>query len=116
MSRLTDLLDLPANEAESTLCKLVSDKTVHAKIDRPAGLVNFTPKKGADELLNEWSGDLGKMLNLIEKTGHLINKVRFVLLNVLRSRSRQDTLTLTSHLPMYRSTPFTQRGQRWHEH
>ncbi len=74
MARLTDLLDLPPDQAEATLCKLVTDKTIHAKIDRPAGLVNFTPKKGADELLNEWSGDLGKMLSLIEKTGHLINK------------------------------------------
>lgn len=75
MARLTDLLDLPHDQAEEMLCKLVTDKTVHAKIDRPAGIINFTPRKGADELLNEWSGDLGRMLSLIEKTGHLINKV-----------------------------------------
>ncbi|KAJ9106080.1 hypothetical protein QFC21_001219 [Naganishia friedmannii] len=74
LARLTELLDLPPDAAERTLCKLVTDKTVKAKIDRPAGIVNFKQKQTADQTLNEWSGDLGKMLGLIEKTSHLINK------------------------------------------
>ncbi|KAJ9092508.1 hypothetical protein QFC19_008721 [Naganishia cerealis] len=74
LTRLTELLDLPPDAAERTLCKLVTDKTVKAKIDRPAGIVNFKQKQTADQTLNEWSGDLGKMLGLIEKTSHLINK------------------------------------------
>lgn len=75
LTRLTELLDLSPDAAERTLCKLVTDKTVRAKIDRPAGIVDFKQKQTADQTLNEWSGDLGKMLGLIEKTSHLINKV-----------------------------------------
>ncbi|KAI5454930.1 proteasome regulatory particle subunit [Naganishia albida] len=74
LTRLTELLDLSPDAAERTLCKLVTDKTVRAKIDRPAGIVDFKQKQTADQTLNEWSGDLGKMLGLIEKTSHLINK------------------------------------------
>lgn len=75
LTRLTQLLDLSPDAAERTLCKLVTDKTVKAKIDRPAGIVDFKQRQTADQTLNEWSGDLGKMLGLIEKTSHLINKV-----------------------------------------
>ncbi len=53
---------------------MVTDKVVHAKIDRPAGIVNFEKKRNVEEVLNDWSTDLGKMLGLVEKTGHLINK------------------------------------------
>lgn len=74
LPRLTELLDLSAAEAERTLCRLVTDKVVRAKIDRPAGIVDFSPRSNPDEILNAWSGDLGKMLGLIEKTSHLINK------------------------------------------
>ena len=62
LTRLAELLDLNPDAAERTLCKLVTDKTVKAKIDRPAGIVDFKQKQTADQTLNEWSGDLGKML------------------------------------------------------
>jgi hypothetical protein len=75
LPRLTELLDLSAAEAERTLCRLVTEKVVRAKIDRSAGIVDFSPRSNPDEILNAWSGDLGKMLGLIEKTSHLINKV-----------------------------------------
>lgn len=74
LTRLAELLDLTPDVAERTLSKLVVDKVVYAKIDRPAGIVDFAKRKNADEVLNEWSGDLDKMLSLIEKTSHLINK------------------------------------------
>lgn len=45
-----------------------------ARIDRPAGVVDFTKKKGSDEVLNGWSADVEKMLSLIEATSHLVNK------------------------------------------
>ena len=79
LPRLTELLDLSAAEAERTLCRLVTDKVVRAKIDRPAGIVDFSPRSNPDEILNAWSGDLGKMLGLIEKTSHLINKVSLLI-------------------------------------
>jgi len=75
MSRLTDLLDLPPLTTERTICKLVTDKTIYARIDRPAGIVTFKQKKNVNDALNVWSGDIGKMLGLVEKTSHLVAKV-----------------------------------------
>ena len=83
MTRFTELLDLPPITAERTLCKLVTDKTIYARIDRPAGIVSFKPKKNIDETLNGWSGDVSKMLSLVEKTSHLVSKVRTMLHTIL---------------------------------
>jgi hypothetical protein len=75
MTRLTELLDLPPLTTERTICKLVTDKTIYARIDRPAGIVSFKQTKGVNEVLNAWSGDIAKMLSLVEKTSHLVAKV-----------------------------------------
>lgn len=75
MTRLTELLDLPPHTTERTLCKLVTDKTVYARIDRPAGIVTFKQQKTHYQTLNEWSGDVSKILSLVEKTSHLVSKV-----------------------------------------
>ncbi|GMK57752.1 hypothetical protein CspeluHIS016_0405860 [Cutaneotrichosporon spelunceum] len=74
LQRLTELLDLPALTTERTLCKLVTDKTVYARIDRPAGVVNFQRPRKTNETLNAWSTDISKMLSLVEKTSHLVSK------------------------------------------
>ena len=76
LGRLSELLDLPSSRTEATLSKLVVEGTVYARIDRPAGVVDFRKKKDSADTLNDWSGRLGEMLGLIEKTSHLINKVR----------------------------------------
>ena len=75
MTRLTELLDLPPLTTERTLCKMVTDKVVYARIDRPKGVVVFKSKKSINEVLNVWSADVGKMLSLVEKTSHLVSKV-----------------------------------------
>lgn len=72
--RLTQLLDLNEKDAEEFLSKLVVSKTIYARIDRSAGVVNFQTKKDANEILNNWSNDINSLLNLIEKTCHLISK------------------------------------------
>ncbi|CDZ96764.1 26S proteasome regulatory complex, subunit RPN5/PSMD12 [Phaffia rhodozyma] len=74
IGRLAELLDLPEERTELVLCRLVVAKTVYARIDRLAGVIIFDAKKSGDDVLNEWSGNLEKMLGLIEKTSHLINK------------------------------------------
>jgi 26S proteasome regulatory subunit N5 len=63
---------------ERTICKLVTDKTIYARIDRPAGIVSFKQTKGVNEVLNAWSGDIAKMLSLVEKTSHLVAKVGWI--------------------------------------
>ena len=73
-SRLTTLLDLPAAETEKYISDLVTNKTIHARIDRPAQVVTFEKKRDADEVLNEWSGNMKSLLGLLERIDHLITK------------------------------------------
>lgn len=72
--RLTTLLDLPAAETESYIADLVTSGTIYARIDRPAGVVSFEKRRGADEVLNEWSGNMKGLLGLLERIDHLITK------------------------------------------
>lgn len=72
--RLTELLDLSDEETEKYISDLVVSKTVHAKIDRPARIVSFEKRRDADEVLNEWSGNMKSLLGLLERIDHLITK------------------------------------------
>jgi 26S proteasome regulatory subunit N5 len=68
LSRLTSLLDLTHQQTEDTLSRLVVSGTVWARIDRPAGIVNFRSKRSAEDVMNDWSSDMQKLLGLVEKT------------------------------------------------
>lgn len=68
LARLTSLLDLSARETEETLARLVVSGTVWARMDRPAGIINFQAKRSAEEVMNNWSSDMQKLLGLVEKT------------------------------------------------
>lgn len=74
MPRLTELLDLNEEETEKYISELVTSKTIYAKIDRPARLVNFAKPRDADDVLNEWSSDMKSLLGLLERIDHLITK------------------------------------------
>eukprot|EP00474_Spongospora_subterranea_P008632 CRZ09090.1 hypothetical protein [Spongospora subterranea] len=72
--RLSVLLQLTPDETERHISDMVNDKSIFAKIDRPAGIVSFRQKRKPDIVLNEWSSDISDLLSLVEKTCHLINK------------------------------------------
>jgi 26S proteasome regulatory subunit N5 len=74
MDRLKTLLDLDEDETETYLSKLVTQKTVNAKIDRPARVITFGMTRDADDVLNEWSGNMKSLLGLLERIDHLITK------------------------------------------
>ncbi|PCH33904.1 26S proteasome non-ATPase regulatory subunit 12 [Wolfiporia cocos MD-104 SS10] len=73
LSRLTSLLDLTQQQAEETLCRLVVSGTVWARIDRPTGIVNFRSSKSAEDVMNDWSSDMQRLLGLVEKTWMGVN-------------------------------------------
>jgi 26S proteasome regulatory subunit N5 len=73
LSRLTALLDLTPKETEQTLAKLVVSGTIWAKVDRPAGIVDFRKERGAENVMNDWSSDMQKLLGLVEKTWMAMN-------------------------------------------
>jgi 26S proteasome regulatory subunit N5 len=66
--RLTALLDLTLKQTEETLARLVVSGTIWARVDRPAGVVNFRSKRTAEDVMNDWSSDMQKLLGLVEKT------------------------------------------------
>lgn len=76
MSRLCELLNLASDVLEVHLSEMASD--MYLRIDRPAGIVNFSEKMNPEEVLSAWSSDIGKMLNLMESTCHLINRETMV--------------------------------------
>lgn len=74
MPRLTKLLDLSEEETEKYISELVTNKTVYARIDRPARIVSFAKPRDADDILNEWSSNMRSLLGLLERIDHLITK------------------------------------------
>ena len=74
MRRLTELLDLAEDETEKYISDLVTSKTIYAKIDRPARVVSFAEPRDADDVLNEWSGNMKSLLGVLERIDHLITK------------------------------------------
>lgn len=74
MSRLSTFLDLSEEESENYLSDLVTSGAIYARVDRPAKTVSFSKSKDANDVLNEWSGNIHSLLGLCEKLGHLITK------------------------------------------
>ncbi|EST06501.1 Proteasome component (PCI) domain protein [Kalmanozyma brasiliensis GHG001] len=74
LPRLAQLLDLSPKESESSLADLVSSGTIYAKMDRPAGVVNFEKRKSNADVLNDWSGDMNRLMSTVEKVTHLVEK------------------------------------------
>jgi 26S proteasome regulatory subunit N5 len=54
---------------------MVTSGAIYARVDRPAKTVSFSKPKDANDVLNEWSGNIHNLLGLCEKLGHLITKV-----------------------------------------
>lgn len=74
IKRGAELLDVPTRDFEKQVCALINSKTVQAKIDQVAGYINFTLKRGENQVLDYLSTDMHKALDLIEKTTNLITR------------------------------------------
>lgn len=79
MQRLAELLDMPEEDTERKLAAMVSDKkALWARIDRPSKIVSFSKPKNADAILNGWAGNVTSLLDIVEKTCHLVHRERMV--------------------------------------
>uniref|UniRef100_A0A8I6A4T8 26S proteasome non-ATPase regulatory subunit 12 n=1 Tax=Rattus norvegicus TaxID=10116 RepID=A0A8I6A4T8_RAT len=78
MKRMAQLLDLSVDESEAFLSNLVVNKTIFAKVDRLAGVINFQRPKDPNNLLNDWSQKLNSLMSLVNKTTHLIAKEEMI--------------------------------------
>ncbi|KAJ6621119.1 PCI domain-containing protein [Mycena sp. CBHHK59/15] len=68
LPRVTSLLDLNQKQTEETIARLVVAGTIWARIDRPAGIVNFRSQRSPEDVMNDWSSDMQKLLGVVEKT------------------------------------------------
>ncbi|GAV05535.1 hypothetical protein RvY_15653 [Ramazzottius varieornatus] len=78
VNRLSQLLSLDSFEAEEYIGKLVTKRTIFARIDRPEGTIVFRPQKNVNATLDEWAGNVSKLMEMINQTNHLINKEEMV--------------------------------------
>ena len=78
LARMADLLDLSEAEIEEFLSSLVVNKTVVAKVDRLDGIVSFATAKDPSDLLDEWSRNVNSLMELVNRTTHLITKEEMV--------------------------------------
>lgn len=78
--RMSELLRLEESQTEKYISEMVSEFNLKAKIDRAEGVVNFSSngEESSNALLNNWANDISKLLDLVEKTTHLINKEKMV--------------------------------------
>lgn len=79
MKRLAELLDMSEDETERKLAAMVSDKkAIWAKIDRPNRIVSFAKPQDADSVLNDWADNVSSLLDIVEKTCHLVHRETMV--------------------------------------
>jgi 26S proteasome regulatory subunit N5 len=78
LTRMAELLALPESKAEDSLSDMVVSGAVAAKTDRLEGVIDFTQQSDPLENLNEWSSNTNKLMDLVMKTTHLINKEEMV--------------------------------------
>jgi len=84
LGRLAELIGLPEAEAERLVADMVSSldddlsEPLYAKIDRPAGIISFARPLAADAQLSNWAVNISKVLDLVEKTKHLIDRENMV--------------------------------------
>lgn len=72
--RLAELLGLEPEQLEEEISIMVSNGSVYAKIDRPNDIIRFQQKRSPESTLSDWAHDITSLLDLVEKTTHLINK------------------------------------------
>lgn len=53
---------------------MVVSKAVSARIDRPAGFIRFQKRAEPEDILNGWSRNMAKLLDLVEKSCQQIQK------------------------------------------
>ena len=76
--RLCVLIQLEQDELESYLSKMFTNGDISVKIDRPAGIVDFSVSLPVETVLSDWSSDISKLLHIMESTCHLINRENMI--------------------------------------
>jgi len=65
-------------QAEERLSEMVVAGAVAAKINRPAGVVRFAPRRAPAEHLNGWAANIRRLLEVVERATQDIQKESMV--------------------------------------
>lgn len=74
LQRISELLEIPKDEAELEICDMVTNDNLYSRINRIKQIATFRKKQNFDDKLNNLDFDLSKMLDTLESTCHLIHK------------------------------------------
>ncbi|TIC02056.1 hypothetical protein E3Q16_03621 [Wallemia mellicola] len=78
LKRLQSFLEVEERVVEEMLSNLVENGTIYAKIDRPAKVVTFTKPKKTEDVLNDFTNNIGRLLSLVETVNYQIEKEKAV--------------------------------------
>eukprot|EP00762_Andalucia_godoyi_P002841 ANDGO_04424.mRNA.1 26S proteasome non-ATPase regulatory subunit 12 len=78
LDRLGQLIHLSPDEAERSLCEMVSNKDVFARVDRLSRVVVFKKSEAANEVMDAWASRVSQVFELVDKCNHLIHKENMV--------------------------------------
>ncbi|GIX63323.1 26S proteasome non-ATPase regulatory subunit 12 [Babesia caballi] len=93
LTRLSELINVNCEKVEDEISSMVHDKTIRAKIDRPAGIIHFGERKDPDSLLNAWSKDIATLMGLVDQCSRLVQKEKMI----HEARAKQLELEKTFH-------------------
>ena len=74
LDRMAVLLDLPPEEVENCISRLVFKKMIYARIDGLTNIVSFKEPRDAARVLDDWAVSINGLMNLLSHTSHLIDK------------------------------------------
>eukprot|EP00750_Incisomonas_marina_P015413 INCI18235.1.p1 GENE.INCI18235.1~~INCI18235.1.p1 ORF type:complete len:491 (-),score=115.50 INCI18235.1:184-1656(-) len=79
ITRLAQLVGESTEAVERILSGMVcvrdaEAEPLYARIDRPAGIISFRQTQPAEAVLTAWTSDIGQMMQLVERTKHLIDR------------------------------------------
>eukprot|EP01034_Spumella_vulgaris_P024809 gene24809-31190_t len=76
--RLSEIMSVTVAQLEVYLSDISGRGDMAVKIDRPAGIISFAEKQAPETVLSDWASDMGKLMQLMEGTCHLINRENMV--------------------------------------
>ena len=97
-------------QTEKHLSEMVVGGQLYAKIDRPAGTVRFAKHPEPEQLLNSWSNNISKLLNVVNRRCAAPMNLPLCLLRVAicfnHCRQRLTVLVLSAAASKYRRSPW----------
>ncbi|KAK1444045.1 26S proteasome non-ATPase regulatory subunit 12/cop9 signalosome complex subunit 4 [Babesia gibsoni] len=78
LRRLAELINTAPENVEVELSAMVNSETIHAKINRPEGLIKFGKRKDPDLILDNWAKGIATLLGQVDQCSRLVQKERMI--------------------------------------